>query len=181
MTYEVACKVLGIAIGASDQAVHNAWRVQVKRLHPDRNQGQRLYEQATRELNEARKVAVQMRPTHMPERKPAKRRKPKPPAKPVVDWENPEEATRAAEEILRRDRSTAAAQTRTPTPPRDPRPGPTANRGPRPTPSRRGGLRFYWRGMACLLIVVGFALLLWALCFFSVEDFCICVECLSAP
>ena len=82
MRYDQACAILGVPLGASDTAIHLAWRQCVKRVHPDRNQGRVLNERATKELNEARRVAVQMRPVHLP-RSPSERK-----SKTVVDWDS---------------------------------------------------------------------------------------------
>ena len=89
MRYDEACRILQVPIGATDDAVHAAWRKQIKRLHPDRNKGRGLYEQATQELNEARKVAVEMRPTHMRKSSPvSSHRTGQRVARVRVDWES---------------------------------------------------------------------------------------------
>ena len=84
MAYDEACRVLRVRLGASEVAVDAAWRKQIKRLHPDRNEGRKLNERAAIELNLARKVAVQMRPTHMRQREQMAAKTPRV----VVDWES---------------------------------------------------------------------------------------------
>ena len=154
MKYDEACAILGVPLGASGTAVHLAWRQRVKRIHPDRNQGRVLNERATKELNEARRVAVQMRPVHLP-RAPSERK-----SKIVVDWDsalsNAQAAVRRKPGGARRrkpiwqDPPQPSAQPRSEraAPPR-PRARPTA----RPEPSR-SRLNVWYGIMAAVIAAV---------------------------